>query len=150
MLDMGWAELLVIAIVALFAVGPEKLPEVAQGLARFIRQMQRLVSEVREAIHMEDFDARIRESSRSYSPPATYPAETPESTAPLVESEAIELAPAAGSYHPPADELEVTMEPRAVADAAMAELQSAPGEAGMTNTGAAALASHGSAPSVQG
>jgi sec-independent protein translocase protein TatB len=84
MLDMGWAELLVIAVVALLAVGPEKLPEVAQGLARLIRQMQRLMSEVREAIHLEEFDARIRESGRDYTPPTSPP---------VVEREAIVLDP---------------------------------------------------------
>lgn len=67
MLDMGWAELLVIAIVALLAVGPEKLPEVAQGLARLIRQTRRVVNEFREAIHLEEFDAQIRQSSQGAS-----------------------------------------------------------------------------------
>ncbi|MBF0162826.1 MAG: twin-arginine translocase subunit TatB, partial [Magnetococcales bacterium] len=65
MLDMGWAELLVIAIVALLAVGPEKLPEVARSIARFLQQVQRLVSEFRGMINLEEFDAQIRQSSRN-------------------------------------------------------------------------------------
>ncbi|MBF0096755.1 MAG: twin-arginine translocase TatA/TatE family subunit [Magnetococcales bacterium] len=93
MLDMGWAELLVIAVVALLAVGPEKLPEVAQGLARLLRQMQRLMSEVREAVHLEEFDARIRESGRNYTPPDVARTEAPQPAQPVVESEAIDLGP---------------------------------------------------------
>ncbi len=69
MLEMGWAELLVIAIVALLAIGPEKLPEVAQGLARLIRQTQKIVREFREVINLEEFDAQIRQSSRVSTPP---------------------------------------------------------------------------------
>ncbi|MBF0401718.1 MAG: twin-arginine translocase subunit TatB [Magnetococcales bacterium] len=69
MLDMGWAELLVIAIVALLAVGPEKLPEVAQGLARMVRQVRRIVGEFREAVNLEEFDAQIRQSSQKMAEP---------------------------------------------------------------------------------
>ncbi|MBF0185524.1 MAG: twin-arginine translocase TatA/TatE family subunit [Magnetococcales bacterium] len=94
MLDMGWAELVVIMIVGLLAIGPEKLPEVAQGVARFIRQMQRLLTEVREAIHMEEFDARVRQSSKSYEPPADNHAFDSPSSSPVMEREAIDLGPA--------------------------------------------------------
>ncbi|MBF0462688.1 MAG: twin-arginine translocase subunit TatB [Magnetococcales bacterium] len=104
MLDMGWAELLVIAVVALLAVGPEKLPEVAQGLARLIRQTQRIVHEFREAINLEAFDAELRRSSQ------TADTDTPAARPPVgersdmdqdlrvdgervVESEAIDLGP---------------------------------------------------------
>ncbi|MEO5363622.1 MAG: twin-arginine translocase TatA/TatE family subunit [Magnetococcus sp. DMHC-8] len=89
MLDMGWAELLVIAIVALLAVGPEKLPEVAQGLARLIRQMQRVVREVREMINLEEFDAQIRRNSRVPDDPPGMDRDLRAET--VVENEAIEL-----------------------------------------------------------
>lgn len=64
MFDIGWAELFVIAVVALLAVGPEKLPEVARGLARVLRQMRRIVGEFRDAVNLEEFDAQIRQSSQ--------------------------------------------------------------------------------------
>ncbi|MEO5350881.1 MAG: Sec-independent protein translocase protein TatB [Magnetococcus sp. YQC-3] len=92
MLDMGWAEVLVIAVVALLAVGPEKLPEVAQGLARLIRQTRRIVSEFREAIHLEEFDAQIRQSSRMEEP-SHAPGVDRDLRTDVVEREAIDLGP---------------------------------------------------------
>ncbi len=61
MFGMGWVEIFVIIIVALLAVGPEKLPEVARGLAKGIRHIQRMVGEVRDAINLEEFDQQVRQ-----------------------------------------------------------------------------------------
>ena len=68
MLEMGWAELLLIAIITLFVVGPEKLPEVARSMARLLRQVQRVVSEFREVVNLEEFDTQIRQSSPVVTP----------------------------------------------------------------------------------
>ena len=92
MLDMGWAELLVIAVVVLLAVGPEKLPEVARGLAKLIRQVRRVVAELREVVNLEEFDAQIRQSSRVGEPPPVMRQDT--SSHRVVESEAIDLGAA--------------------------------------------------------
>lgn len=62
MLGMGWIEIFVVVIITLFAVGPEKLPEVARGLARFVRQVQRVVGEFRETIDLEEFNSQVRHS----------------------------------------------------------------------------------------
>lgn len=40
MLDFGWAELLIIAAVAVFVIGPKDIPNVMHGLGRIIRRMQ--------------------------------------------------------------------------------------------------------------
>ncbi|NGZ04911.1 MAG: twin-arginine translocase TatA/TatE family subunit [Magnetococcales bacterium] len=69
MFGLSWIEFFVILIVALVVIGPDKLPEVARGLARMIRQFQRIASEVRESIRMEDLETTMRESSH-YTPPA--------------------------------------------------------------------------------
>lgn len=62
MLGMGWIEIFVIVIIALLAIGPDKLPEVARGAAKLVRQAQRIVADLRESINLEEFDEQIRKS----------------------------------------------------------------------------------------
>ncbi|HEX6887223.1 MAG TPA: Sec-independent protein translocase protein TatB [Candidatus Nanopelagicales bacterium] len=47
MLDIGWGELLLIAVLALLVFGPEKLPKVAADAARTLRQVRRMATEAR-------------------------------------------------------------------------------------------------------
>ncbi|MBF0270588.1 MAG: twin-arginine translocase TatA/TatE family subunit [Magnetococcales bacterium] len=79
MFGLSWFEFFVILVVALLVIGPDKLPEVARGLARVIRQFQRIVNDVRDSIHMEDLEAKMRESSH-YTPPPPPPPTLPQST----------------------------------------------------------------------
>ncbi|MBF0107589.1 MAG: twin-arginine translocase TatA/TatE family subunit [Magnetococcales bacterium] len=58
MLGMGWIEILVVVVVALLVIGPESLPEVARSLAKGLRQVQRVVAEVRDSINLEEFERR--------------------------------------------------------------------------------------------
>lgn len=53
MFGIGWAELLVIALVIVLVVKPEQLPEVAKTLGRFYGQIQRLIYESRTALDRE-------------------------------------------------------------------------------------------------
>lgn len=57
-LDIGWGELLIILIVALLVVGPEKLPVYARKAARFVRNFQKVTtgisSQVSKAINLDD------------------------------------------------------------------------------------------------
>ncbi|MBF0340618.1 MAG: twin-arginine translocase TatA/TatE family subunit [Magnetococcales bacterium] len=69
MFGMSWLELFIILVVALLVIGPDKLPEVARGLGRLIRQVQRIVAELRDSVRMEDLEARMREGSH-YNPPS--------------------------------------------------------------------------------
>ncbi|MBF0293598.1 MAG: twin-arginine translocase TatA/TatE family subunit [Magnetococcales bacterium] len=68
MFGMSWIEIFIILVVALLVIGPDKLPEVARGFARLIRQIQRIVHDVRESVNLEEFESRMRESSH-YTPP---------------------------------------------------------------------------------
>jgi len=47
---IGWAEMLVIAIVALIVVGPERLPEVARTVGRALGWLSKQWHEVRREI----------------------------------------------------------------------------------------------------
>ena len=53
MFGIGWAELLVIAVVALVVVGPEKLPEAARAVGKIYGSLYRTMTEARENIRAE-------------------------------------------------------------------------------------------------
>ena len=53
MFDVGFSELLVIAIVALIVIGPERLPKVARTLGHLFGRMQRYVNDVKADISRE-------------------------------------------------------------------------------------------------
>jgi sec-independent protein translocase protein TatB len=53
MFDIGFSELLVIGIVALVVIGPEKLPRLARTLGHLAGKLQRYVSDVKADINRE-------------------------------------------------------------------------------------------------
>ena len=53
MFDIGFSELLLIAIVALIVIGPERLPKVARTLGHLFGRMQRYVNDVKADISRE-------------------------------------------------------------------------------------------------
>ena len=53
MFDVGFWELLVIAVVALLILGPERLPEVAKQAAFFVRKARRGMYRLRNEMHSE-------------------------------------------------------------------------------------------------
>src|SRR2546423_13156222 len=53
MFDIAFSEILVIAVVALIVIGPEKLPKAARTLGHLFGRLQRYVSEVKADISRE-------------------------------------------------------------------------------------------------
>lgn len=53
MFDVGFSEMLVIGIVALVVIGPERLPRVARTLGVLFGRMQRYVAQVKSDINRE-------------------------------------------------------------------------------------------------
>ena len=53
MFDIGFSELLVIGVVALIVIGPERLPKVARTLGHLFGRMQRYVNDVKADISRE-------------------------------------------------------------------------------------------------
>jgi sec-independent protein translocase protein TatB len=53
MFDIGFSELLVIALVALIVIGPERLPRVARTLGHLAGRLQRYVADVKADINRE-------------------------------------------------------------------------------------------------
>ena len=53
MFDIGFSELLVIGVVALIVIGPERLPRVARTIGHLMGRMQRYVADVKADIDRE-------------------------------------------------------------------------------------------------
>lgn len=53
MFDIGFSELMVIAVVALVVIGPERLPKVARTVGHLFGRMQRYVNDVKADISRE-------------------------------------------------------------------------------------------------
>jgi len=53
MFDVGFWELLIISVLALLVIGPERLPDVAKKTGRFVGKMKRFVNSVRSDIERE-------------------------------------------------------------------------------------------------
>lgn len=53
MFDIGFSELLVIGVVALIVIGPERLPRVARTIGHLAGRLQRYVSDVKADINRE-------------------------------------------------------------------------------------------------
>ena len=65
MFDIGFSELMVIGVVALIVIGPERLPRVARTLGHLAGRLQRYVSDVKADINREmelDELKKMRES----------------------------------------------------------------------------------------
>ncbi len=73
MFDIGFSELIVIAIVALVVIGPERLPKVARTAGHLLGRLQRYVSDVKSDISREmqldelkKIQADLQDSARSF------------------------------------------------------------------------------------
>lgn len=53
MFDVGFSELLIIAVVALIVIGPERLPKVARTVGHLLGRLQRYVGDVKSDIERE-------------------------------------------------------------------------------------------------
>jgi sec-independent protein translocase protein TatB len=58
MFDIGFSELLVVGVVALIVIGPERLPKVARMAGQWLGKLNRFVSQVKQDI---DRDLRLEE-----------------------------------------------------------------------------------------
>lgn len=66
MFDIGFTELLVIGVVALLVVGPERLPKVARTAGHLFGRMQRYVSSVKADISQEMELDELRKAGQAF------------------------------------------------------------------------------------
>ena len=100
MFNLGAGEIAVILIVALLLLGPDKLPELARGIGKFVREFRRQTDDVRGMVEREfykmDQEVFAEEQPKRIEPPP------PTEAAPAsVEAEASAGANPEGELTPP-------------------------------------------------
>jgi len=66
MFGMGFSELLVIAVIAILFLGPDKLPSTMVEIAKFFRNMKQTVNSVKESINEEIHIDEIKKEAMEY------------------------------------------------------------------------------------
>ncbi len=79
MFNIGSGELVLIAVVALLILGPKRLPELARGLGKFLREFRRQTDEVRGVVEREFY--KMDHEMDAAPPPVLKPANDPVPTA---------------------------------------------------------------------
>ena len=83
MFNLGAGEIAVIMIVALLLLGPEKLPELARGIGKFVREFRRQTDDVRGMVEREFYKmdqevfAEDQPQAKRIEPPASAEPATP-------------------------------------------------------------------------
>ncbi len=95
MFNIGAGELVLILVAALLVLGPQRLPEFARVIGKFVREFRRQTDEVRTVVEREFYkmDQEFQDEPRPQVPLAT-PAALP-SPAPVIPSVAPVAAPEA-------------------------------------------------------
>jgi sec-independent protein translocase protein TatA len=78
--SVGWQEILVIVVVVLILFGGKKIPELAKGLGKGLREFKREISGVKK-----DFEDSIPEDEETYEPPRKKVVRRPPSEADLTD-----------------------------------------------------------------
>src|SRR6195256_303759 len=71
MFDIGWSELLVIAVVALIAIGPKELPTVLRTLGQWMAKVRRMASEFQNQFHEAMREAELADLKKEVDEMAT-------------------------------------------------------------------------------
>jgi sec-independent protein translocase protein TatB len=106
--DIGFSEIVVIGVVALIVIGPERLPKVARTLGHMFGRLQRYVNEVKADINREmeldelrKLQSEVQSAARDIEQSVTHAAQSVESGVRSVESELNQAASGSGAAAPP-------------------------------------------------
>jgi len=66
MFGMGFTEILLIAVIAILFLGPDKLPSTMVNVAKFFRQVKTTIGGVKESIEQEMNISDLKEEALSY------------------------------------------------------------------------------------
>jgi sec-independent protein translocase protein TatB len=138
MFDIGFSELMVIAVVALIVIGPERLPKVARTLGHLFGRMQRYVNDVKADIaremeldELKKLQAQMQDAARTFEQSVTREVNA-------TESELQKIAQDANPVSPPSN---TKAEPEATDPAAISPLPESTSAATQTDSAAAKPAS---------
>jgi sec-independent protein translocase protein TatB len=102
--DIGFSELMIIAVVALIVIGPERLPKVARTLGHLFGRMQRYVNDVKTDISREmeldelrKLQTTVQDAARSFEQSVTQQVSTADSELQKIAQEANPLPAQASS-----------------------------------------------------
>ena len=66
MFGLGAGEILVIGVIALIFIGPKKLPELARGLGRGIKEFQKAKNDLLDEVNNEEFAEEQKKIGRKF------------------------------------------------------------------------------------
>lgn len=91
MFGIGFGEFVIIALVLIVAVGPDKLPALMKTVGRTLRQVKKTSEDLRRSTGIDELmRENLWEEPRPASPPRNLPASPPEGTRPVGGSPASE------------------------------------------------------------
>lgn len=64
MFNIGFAELLVILLIAFVVVGPKDLPKIARALGRFVKYVRKMIEEVKRESGLDEVENEIKTMER--------------------------------------------------------------------------------------
>jgi sec-independent protein translocase protein TatB len=102
MFDFGFSEMVIVAVVALVVLGPERLPRVARQAGQWMSKLQRYVSDVKSDINRQMELDELRRLKTEVTTAAQGLEGTVRSVMSDAQSSLDELASAAGEIKPPA------------------------------------------------
>ena len=64
MFNIGFAELLVILLIAFVVVGPKDLPKIARALGRFVKYIRNMIEEVKRESGLDEVENELKTMER--------------------------------------------------------------------------------------
>ncbi len=134
MFDVGFSELMVIAVVALIVIGPERLPRVARTMGHLFGRLQRYVNDVKADINREieldelrKFKSTVEDAARGFEGTVSSTVDSVQSEVSKTETELNDLTRTE----------DIAAAPPGAPQSAPADAASEPGEAGREPQGGA-------------
>jgi sec-independent protein translocase protein TatB len=133
MFDIGFSEIVVIAVVALIVIGPERLPKAARTAGHLFGRLQRYVNDVKSDINREmeleelrKLQQQVTSAAHEIETSVSSAARDFESSVRAVEADLDPANAAAAEPSPPVSSLPPLTEPAASPSASSAEPQRQP------------------------